>query len=491
METHETSSLTRSFYHSEPNLADLQGVPFTVLPKRPKTSESRSRRNSGDRTDPDSDIIQSRLLVTLNQKIEQLVLTKVIPEDSQRINDAYWWIKNQISLRIDRLLRSTDGITGRWIAISKITATILVRTAPDTPPEPKPPPGKIYFRQNPVYGTLEIKMHIGQLGEGGEKRIKDTLWVDHEGAQSFAELVPKKGHRAYFEQLIAKDMPILDHLHRLQIPNIAYIEVKTFKDGKIYALPTCRSDLRSYIKKALETDPKTLDYSLTRKNVALGLSETLMLMHEKAGICHLDIKPDNILLYGSQNYPCLTDFSSGQYIDIQTRYGPRKQFLPGPYTFGTPVYYPPEFLSTNRIPVDPSADIWMFGILLHILHKGFNPFAEILQKDEIRRPLIDIRKLFRTSIVILQTELLSQKKEDPINPILYCLLDVTPIKRLTGKEVNTLLTLLYLCLDQNFTAQQLSLIYDGLHPVPKESPAYQLAMLLKKKIPSFKGPISM
>jgi serine/threonine protein kinase len=103
-------------------------------------------------------------------------------------------------------------------------------------------------------------------------------------------------------------------------------------------------------------------------------------LHER-GIAHLDIKPENILLY-DENIVKLADFGCCEAPPKYDR-GNAK---------GTPKYSAPEILTSPR-PDNRAADIWSLGILLFTLATGMFPF-QAGTDDEIMAQILSGHMLF-------------------------------------------------------------------------------------------------
>lgn len=84
--------------------------------------------------------------------------------------------------------------------------------------------------------------------------------------------------------------------------------------------------------------------------------------HE-SGVCHRDLKPDNILI--NKNYDLkVIDFGLSKHIDKNIRSLVSR--------VGTPAYMAPEVILGNRY--DLKCDIWSLGVLMYNLICGNVPF---------------------------------------------------------------------------------------------------------------------
>ncbi|KAM8927304.1 LOW QUALITY PROTEIN: serine/threonine-protein kinase SBK1-like [Pelodytes ibericus] len=109
------------------------------------------------------------------------------------------------------------------------------------------------------------------------------------------------------------------------------------------------------------------------KRCALQLAQALDFMHSRA-LVHRDVKLDNILLFDKEcNIIKLADFGLTRL----------EGFLISPMNGMLP-YSSPELCNLEdyeTLPLDPSLDVWAFGILIFCMSTGYFPWDTALSED--------------------------------------------------------------------------------------------------------------
>ena len=164
-----------------------------------------------------------------------------------------------------------------------------------------------------------------------------------------------------------------------EIPN--FIKYITSSVGpfelKNYSQDSDISETKAYIIFELATKGELLDYiTCTKENLDERFVKVIFIKIVKAlrylhnlGLCHRDLKTDNIVLSGEEFTIKLLDFGFSSKI-IRTKDG-RARHQTG--AVGTKAYVAPEVL--NDIPYDgEKADIFSLGAILFNLRTGFRGF---------------------------------------------------------------------------------------------------------------------
>ncbi|XP_069461449.1 serine/threonine-protein kinase SBK1-like [Ambystoma mexicanum] len=117
------------------------------------------------------------------------------------------------------------------------------------------------------------------------------------------------------------------------------------------------------------------------KRVARQLSTALEYMHDRS-LVHRDLKPDNVLLMDRECHDVrLSDFGLTRLEGYSV--GSASRIIP---------YMSPEFCllkRTETLVMDPSLDVWAFGILLFALLTGHFPWMQALAADKEYRAFVN------------------------------------------------------------------------------------------------------
>ncbi|MCC6623230.1 MAG: protein kinase, partial [Deltaproteobacteria bacterium] len=221
---------------------------------------------------------------------------------------------------------------------------------------------------------------VREVGAGGEGRVLAVI----DRARGGATLALKETHGPRADALRRE----FDLLARLSHPALArawdWFDVSPVGGAAGRAAYT-----QDWIEgRDLATAARDLDEA-GREAVMLALLGALAHLHA-AGVAHLDLKPDNVLVDGS-GHPCLVD------LGIAARLGTRPDVVRGSRS-----YVAPELLA--GAPVAPSADLWAFGRML----------AELGVAPEVARALGDPDPATRPASALAVARLWSEARRAPV-----------------------------------------------------------------------------
>lgn len=115
---------------------------------------------------------------------------------------------------------------------------------------------------------------------------------------------------------------------------------------------------------------------ILRLKFAIDTARGMAFLH-KSNICHLDLKPDNVLCVSLSTRAPVTckvsDFGTSTRIGFQQTLSQRG--------VGTPIYMAPEIL--GKKPYDFKADMYSYGIMFWEIATGRIPFESIKHSHEI------------------------------------------------------------------------------------------------------------
>lgn len=107
---------------------------------------------------------------------------------------------------------------------------------------------------------------------------------------------------------------------------------------------------------------RTLSFDQKVKT-ALGICDGLSYLHSKK-VAHRDLKPDNVLLFGTDPLAKISDFGTSKVIQTM---------ITNTSMAGTPKYSAPELMETG-VKCGKTADIFSLAIILYELFSGLDPF---------------------------------------------------------------------------------------------------------------------
>ena len=215
-------------------------------------------------------------------------------------------------------------------------------------------------------GRYRIVKKLGKGGFGSVYHVDDTN-LNRQVALKIVVTGEGKASRAT-EQLIhefglREKINNTSHIIKAQDPRTC-----EYKGLSLVLLPMELADgesMRKWLQQNQDTDKRLKVGLAFFKQTCLGIKA----IHD-AGLVHLDIKPENIMLVGGQAK--ITDFGIGRYGASQFTNNPDQLLRQG---IGTPQYMSPEqFHVARQIDIGPASDIYSLGIVLFELLDGNLPF---------------------------------------------------------------------------------------------------------------------
>jgi tetratricopeptide (TPR) repeat protein/tRNA A-37 threonylcarbamoyl transferase component Bud32 len=218
-----------------------------------------------------------------------------------------------------------------------------------------------YFIGTVIDDRYVVSEYLGSGGMGevyrADHRLMGTPVAIKRLADKFRDV--KEHRRRFVEE--ARRAVLLDHENIARIKDVVeesdeVFVIMEFVDGKT---------LRASLDHAFD-----LDEFLP---IAIQCASALGCAHDRR-IVHLDIKPENIMLTGTQKVK-VCDFGVARQLSSADVSGSPRQS----WTFGgTPAYMAPEVIETNHF--DTRADIFSLGVVFYEMLAGKHPFrAEDVQ----------------------------------------------------------------------------------------------------------------
>ena len=182
-------------------------------------------------------------------------------------------------------------------------------------------------------------------------------------------------------------------------------------------------DLESYI----EVNPIN---PFTLKHFAKGIISGMHYIHHYMSICHLDLKPANILLQsaakGMLPVVKIADFGLSRKFN--------QNFFSESVVIGSPLYCAPEFfnedLKKGSSPIN--CDLWSMAVVLYWLKLQRHPFRYGDDKDTNISNLYYIRK----TIIVPDIQDEDWNDEPELREIVEGVLHYLPTQRISWNEIN-------------------------------------------------------
>ncbi len=213
---------------------------------------------------------------------------------------------------------------------------------------------------------------IGLLGRGGQKLV---FAARH---PTDGDVVLKLIHPLQSDETTNREILAVDVIHSPRVPRILDRGQISLPIGQLVWLREQRI-VGQTVREALRAGP-FLVYRLLR----LGLHVLEALAEaEQARIVHRDVKPDNIMITGNEDF-WLLDFGIARHLSLQSLTGTGQiwgKFTPG--------YAPLEQCRNIKPNIDSRTDLFALGVTLYECATGLHPFRhpptndlEILRRVE-------------------------------------------------------------------------------------------------------------
>ena len=264
-------------------------------------------------------------------------------------------IKQEVEEQLE--LGSTPGAG----SVEEATASIVPSEREGGPggSSAEPPEGHQPLLRELADYRLEKKV----LGEGAFAKVR--LATSEKSGQSVAvKIIKRKKLNQRTEELLQREVK---HHERLRHPNIVRLRCSIMTPTKYYlVMEFCpRGDLLQFVNTS-----GWLKDELAR-SLFRGLMEGINFCH-KLGICHRDLKLENIMLTGEEPAPPSVKIADFGLSVLQAT--PQHHSV----TFcGSPLYAAPELMTDGAAPdgYDASrSDVWSCGVILYALLCSALPF---------------------------------------------------------------------------------------------------------------------
>lgn len=263
-----------------------------------------------------------------------------------------------------------------------------------------------------------------KIGEGHYGTVQRG--TDLGTKQDYAVKVLNKERMKRFKDLqqITMEVHVLKHYGH---PNIIRLQDVVHAPENIYlVIELCSMDLHSYHSKIGLSENSA-------KQVIFGILNALRHLHGN-GICHLDLKPENVLLAQSADLKCLNhkdirlcDFGLVNMVRKSDR---NKGILRKGYACGTPGFFAPEMILKKQFE-GRSADMWSIGAIILEITLGFtHDWIDSYNKID------SDTRLFHEGLQGCLAEIPKEKYplHQKLLDILHSCLSIEPADRISSKE---------------------------------------------------------
>ena len=304
-------------------------------------------------------LLNTPLVRSLCLDVKEYSYQKIVPI-LLRIAESHW--NDTTQQMAFRILESVAEVPGNPVSQNATFRDIKASYAERFSVEKEAEEKKQRRMLIPKKMSFDKLVFVCKLGEGSYSQVHHVRRIDSSVSQLYWEDYALK---VMEEELLAEqgymnnaweEVRLLKEYFRSH-PNIIRL-ISDFQDGgKLYLAMEFahRGDLFSVLERLGTVDEKYAVFAMSQ------VCNAVKYMHFKK-VCHLDIKPENILISQSGQMK-LTDFGSA--MELSTTPAPMK-------LQGTAEYLSPSLI-THSIP-SFGDDIWALGCLLYQLLAGTTPF---------------------------------------------------------------------------------------------------------------------
>jgi len=203
------------------------------------------------------------------------------------------------------------------------------------------------FSRVPEITADELRLAESPFASGAFADVYDAKWRSHDVAVKALRCMPEIDKQIKQLQLEANLTIGLHH------PNIVRLYGTTRMSGNRFGIVMEKAELGSLDKCLMSLELETA------AKIALGVIDGLEYVHSKK-VAHRDLKPQNILLFGSQLIPKISDFGVSKVIQT---------IITNSAMVGTPKYAAPELLEPG-LKYGCSADIFSLAVILYEMFSG-------------------------------------------------------------------------------------------------------------------------
>lgn len=250
----------------------------------------------------------------------------------------------------------------------------------------------------------------GEVGHGPFTRVYRALDTKHDGREVAIKFLSDLEGPFQVKQFLSEIhiTSQLHHPHILQLLDSGQHEDVPYYVTHYVAGQTIRERLKE------SAAPISIDEAM---RILVEIAEALDYAHSRpTPIVHLDIKPGNVLLEGTEAY--LADFGIAKALtDAKARPPDGSPVEGSSYAFGTPAYMSPEQHFGEL--VDARSDVFSFGVLAYELlsgrlpYEGPAPLDFAYQKDQARSELLTlVRADIPSELALIVAKCLKRKPDD-------------------------------------------------------------------------------